>query len=259
MLFYNNIDSIKSYIYFPENKENLYDLTKNNDLLFLQINSKNYYKSLLKSFNSGIIIKLLDWDNNLLKKEYLISIKLKHIINFIDYISYFEFEVNIINYINNINNINIYNSSENEYINKFSDEKSVIMMHNYSLYHTDFTDFTDEININNIYIQLILALYSAYINHNVYFNYLNSDFIYIIKNKSKKKYRYFQKNKKVYLNDCCYKIIICDLSNYNLLNNNNLFNIHDKIYNLIYNLNLFNKNIEFTKKNYNYIKKKYIF
>ena len=59
---------------------------------------------MLKSFYSGIIIKILDWDNDLLKQEYLISIKLKNIINFIDYISYFEFEDNFVHYIDTINN-----------------------------------------------------------------------------------------------------------------------------------------------------------
>lgn len=253
MDFYKKINNIDTFIYLPENKENLYDLTKNEDLLFLKVNSKSYYKSLLKSFYSGIIIKILDWDNDLLKQEYSISIKLKDIINFIDYISYFEFEDNFVHYINNINNHNI-NYNQDEYVNKYTDEKSIILMHNYSLYNIN---YIDEINILNIYTQLILALYSAYIDHGIYFLNLNKDFLYIIKNNSAKRYRYFMKTKKIYLNNCNYKIIICDLSNYNY-DNNNQIDIDDIIFDNIVKLNIFNIKIDFTKKIYNNIKKKYI-
>lgn len=251
MNFYKNINNINTFIYLPEKKEHLYNLTKNEDLLFLKVNSKSYYKSLLKSFYSGIIIKILDWDNDLLKKEYFISIKLKKIINFIDYISYFEFEDNFVDYINNIDINNISNNAD-IYIDKYTDEKSVIIMHNYSLNNIY---YIDKKNIINIYIQIILALYSAYINLGIYFLNLNSKFLYIVKNRSAKRYRYFIKTKKIYLNECNYKILICDLSNYN---ENGRVNIHDIIYNNIINLNLFNIKIEFTKKDYNNIKKKYI-
>lgn len=251
MNFYKNINNINTFIYLPEKKEYLYYLTKNDDLLFLKVNSKSYYKSLLKSFYSGIIIKILDWDNDLLKKEYFISIKLKKIINFIDYISYFEFEDNFVDYINNINKHNISNNTD-IYVDKYTDEKSVIIMHNYSLNNIY---YIDKKNIINIYIQIILALYSAYINHGIYFLNLNSDFLYIVKNRSVKRYRYFIKTKKIYLNECYYKILISDLSNYN---ENENVNIHNIIYNNIINLNLFNIKIEFTKKDYNNIKKKYI-
>ena len=149
MNFYKNINNINTFIYLPEEKEHLYNLTKNEDLLFLKVNSKSYYKSLLKSFYSGIIIKILDWDNDLLKKEYFISIKLKKIINFIDYISYFEFEDNFVDYINNINKHNISNNTD-IYIDKYTDEKSVIIMHNYSLNNIY---YIDKKNIINIYIQ----------------------------------------------------------------------------------------------------------
>lgn len=253
MDFYKKINNIDTFIYLPEKKENLYNLTKNEDLLFLKVNSKSYYKSLLKSFYSGIIIKILDWDNDLLKQEYSISIKLKDIINFIDYISYFEFEDNFVHYINNINNHNI-NYNQDDYVNKYTDEKSIILMHNYSLYNIN---YIDEINILNIYTQLILALYSAYINHGIYFLNLNKDFLYIIKNNSAKRYRYFMKTKKIYLNNCNYKIKICDLSNYNY-DNNNQIDINDIIYDNIVKLNIFNIKIDFTKKIYNNIKKKYI-
>ena len=40
MDFYKKINNIDSFIYLPEKKENLYDLTKNEDLLFLKVNSK---------------------------------------------------------------------------------------------------------------------------------------------------------------------------------------------------------------------------
>lgn len=253
MNFYKKINNIDTFIYLPEKKEHLYDLTKNEDLLFLKINSNSYYKSLLKSFYSGIIIKILDWDNDLLKKEFFISIKLKNIINFIDYISYFEFEDNFVNYIDTINNHDI-NSNHHDYVNKYTDEKSIIIMHNYNFYNIH---YIDEKNILNIYTQLILALYSAYINYGIYFLNLNKDFLYIIKNNSTKKYRYFMKTKKVYLNDCKYKIKICDLSNY--CYDNNKINIDDVIYNSIKKLYIFNIKIDFTKKKYNSIKKKYIF
>jgi|TARA_B110000093_G_scaffold175848_1_gene210669 hypothetical protein len=251
MNVYKNIDEINTYIYLPEKKEHLYNLTKNEDLLFLKVNSKSYYKSLLKSYYSGIIIKILDWDNDLLKKEYFISIKLKKIINFIDYISYFEFEDNFVDYINNINKYNISNNTH-IYIDKYTDEKSVIIMHNYSLNNIY---YIDKKNIINIYTQIILALYSAYINYGIYFLNLNNDFLYIVKNRSIKRYRYFIKTKKIYLNECNYKILISDLSNYN---ENEKVNIHDIIYNIIINLNIFNIKIEFTKNDYNNIKKKYI-
>ena len=256
MNFYKKINNIDSFVYLPDKKENFYDLTKNEDLLFLKVNSKSYYKSLLKSFYSGIIIKILDWDNDLLKQEYSISIKLKDIINFIDYISYFEFEDNFINYINNINNHNNHNINFNhdDYVNKYTDEKSIIIMHNYSFYNIN---YINEINILNIYTQLILALYSAYINHRIYFLNLNKDFIYIIKNNSVKRYRYFIKTKKIYLSNCNYKIKICDLSNYNY-NYNNAINIDDIIFDSIIKLDIFNIKINFTKKIYNNIKKKYI-
>lgn len=250
MNFYKKIGNIDTFIYLPEKKEHLYDLTKNEDLLFLKVNSNSYYKSLLKSFYSGIIIKILDWDNDLLKKEFFISIKLKKIINFIDYISYFEFEDNFVNYINNHD----INSNQYDYVNKYTDEKSIIIMHNYNFYNIH---YIDEKNILNVYTQLILALYSAYINHGIYFLNLNKDFLYIIKNNSTKKYRYFMKTKKVYLNDCKYKIKICDLSNYSY--DNDKINIDDVIYNSIIKLDIFNIKIDFTKKNYNSIKKKYIF
>lgn len=249
MNFYKKISNIDTFIYLPEKKEHLYDLTKNEDLLFLKVNSKSYYKSMLKSFYSGIIIKLLDWDNDLLKKEFLISIKLKNIINFIDYISYFEFEDNFFNYINNINQ-----DDQDNYVNKCTDEKSIIIMHNYNFYNIH---YIDEKNILNVYTQLILALHSAYINHGVYFLNLNKDFLYIIKNNSTKRYRYFMKTKKVYLNDCKYKIKICDLSNY-YYDNNNKINIDDIIYDCIIKLDFFNIKIDFSKKTYNTIKKKYI-
>ena len=57
MDFYKKINNIDSFIYLPEKKENLYDLTKNEDLLFLKVNSKSYYKSLLKSFYSELLLK----------------------------------------------------------------------------------------------------------------------------------------------------------------------------------------------------------
>lgn len=253
MNFYKNINNINTFIYLPEKKEHLYNLAKNEDLLFLKVNSKSYYKSLLKSFYSGIIIKILDWDNDLLKQEYFISIKFKKIINFIDYISYFEFEDNFVNYINNINKQNFLNNTDS-YIDKYTDEKSVIIMHNYSLNNIY---YIDKKNIINIYIQFILALYSAYVNYDIFFLNLNSDFLYIVKNYSAKRYRYFIKTKKVYLNECNYKILITDLSNYKNNENENV-NIHDIIFNNIINLNLFNIKIEFTKKDYNNIKKKYI-
>ena len=253
MDFYKKINNIDSFIYLPEKKENLYNLIKKKDLLFLKVNSKSYYKSLLKSFYSGIIIKILDWDNDLLKQEYLISIKLKNIINFIDYISYFEFEDNFVHYIDTINNHDI-NSNHDDYVNKYTDEKSIIIMHNYS-FHNIY--YIDEINILNIYTQLILALYSAYVNYGIYFLNLNKDFLYIIKI-IQQRYRYFMKTKKNYLTNCNYKIKLCDLSNYNY-DNNNQINIDDIIFNNIIKLDIFNIKINFTKKKYNNIKKKYIF
>lgn len=250
MSFYKKINNIDCFIYFPEKKEHLYDLSKNTDLLFLKVNSKSYYKLLLKSFNSGIIFKILDWDYDLLKQEFIVSIKLKYIINFIDYISYFEFEDNFIHYINNIDNDNI----SSKYIDKCTDEKAIIAMHNYSIYNIDYIDVK---NIENIFIQLILSLYSAYINHNIYFSNFDNNFIFIVKNKSKKHYRYYIKTNKVYLNNCYYKILICDLSSYNYCYNDDI-NIDDIIINLINNLCIFNKKQTISRKKYNYIKKKYI-
>ena len=109
----NNNKIIDSYIYIPKDKEELLDLSKNNDLMFLKKNCKNLYKTLLKSLDAGLIVKLYDWDYDIIKNEYLNSLKLKKIINFIDYICYFEYEDDFINH----------NINKNEYVDKVYDEK----------------------------------------------------------------------------------------------------------------------------------------
>ena len=65
------------------------------------------------------------------------------------------------------------------------------------------------------------------------------------------------KTKKIYLTNCNYKIKLCDLSNYNY-DNNNQINIDDIIFNNIIKLDIFNIKINFTKKKYNNIKKIHI-
>jgi hypothetical protein len=235
---------IDSYIYIPKDKEELLDLSKNSDLMFLKKNCKNLYKTLLKSLDAGLIIKLYDWDYDIIKNEYLNSLKLKKIINFIDYICYFEYEDDFINH-------NIY---KNEYVDKVYDEKSIILMHNYNLYHISYIDIK---YIYNLYIQLILALYSAYQEFKIYFTNVNNDFIFIIKNNYKKRYKYIINNTFIYLDKCLYKIIIADLSHIEYDNTNSI-NIDNYIYDFINNLGLFNKIINFTRKEFNNIKKKYI-
>jgi hypothetical protein len=128
-------------------------------------------------------------------------------------------------------------------------------MHNY---HNHNISYISENYINNIYIQLVLALYSAFYNYNVYFNSINIDLIYIVKNYRKRKYKYFINNKNIILNDCKYKLIISDISDFNILDNTLSYNIDDNILNNIKNLTIFNKTFEFTKKKLNTIKKKYI-
>lgn len=224
-------------------KEHLYDFTKNEDLRFLKYNSKNFYKLLLKSINSGFIIKLHSWDYDNLKLEYSISSKLKNIINFNKYLCYFEYELNFINYINNSNYIDY------DYYN----DSSIILMHNY---HNNSISYIEEKNIYNIYTQFILSLYSAYYNYNIYFNSINIDLIFIIKNKVKRKYKYIINNKNIYLNNCKYKLIISDISDFNISYDN--FNIDDNILNIIENLLIFNKKFKFFKKDLLKIKKIYM-
>jgi len=249
MIYFKKIKNdnkiIDSYIYIPKDKEELLNLSKDNDLIFLKKNCKNLYKTLLKSLDSGLIIKLYDWDYDIIKKEYLNSLKLKKIINFIDYICYFEYEDDFINH----------NINKEEYVNKIYDEKSIILMHNYNLYHVLYIDIK---YIYNLYTQLILALYNAYQEFKIYFTNVNKDFIFIIKNNYKKCYKYIINNNKIYLDKCLYKIIIADLSSIQY-DYNNLIDLDKYIYEFINNLGIFNKIINFSRKDFNNIKKKYIY
>jgi len=238
-----NNTSVNYFILTNISKEKLYYFTKNTDLRFLKYYSKNLYKLLLKSFISGFIIKLHYWDNNNLINEYNLSHKLKNIINFNNYLCYFEYELNFINFIFDKPDDDLYNDS------------SIVLMHNYDNYNIS---YISENHINNIYTQLVLALYSAFYNHNVCFNNINIDLLHIVKNNRKKIYKYFINNKNIYLNDCKYKLIISDISDFNILDNIFSYNIDDNILNNIKNLTLFNKTFKFTKKNLNTIKKKYI-
>ena len=238
-----NNTKINYFILTNISKEILYNLTKNSDLRFLKYTCNNLYKLLLKSFISGFIIKLHNWDNNNLINEYNLSQKLKNIINFNNYLCYFEYELNFINYILDKSDDDLYNDS------------SIVFMHNY---HNHNISYISENYINNIYIQFVLALYSAFYNYNVYFNSINIDLIYIVKNYRKRKYKYFINNKNIILNDCKYKLIISDISDFNILDNTLSYNIDDNILNMVKNLNIFNKTFEFTKKKLNTIKKKYI-
>lgn len=222
-------------------KDKLYEFTKNKDLRFLKHNSNNLYKLLVKSIYNGFIIKLHNWDFDNLKLEYNISYKLKNIINFNKYLCYFEYELNFINYMINICDNDLYN------------ESSIILMHNYNY---DCISYIEDYYINNIYTQIILALYSAYYTYNIYFENININLVFIIKNRAKKKYKYIINNKSIYLNNCKYKIIISDISSYKI-NNNFDIDIDNNIFNIIESLNIFNKNIKFTKKQLNIIKKKF--
>ncbi len=238
-----NNTSVNYFILTNISKEKLYFFTKNTDLRFLKYNSNNFYKLLLKSFISGFIIKLHNWDYNNLINEYNLSHKLKNIINFNNYLCYFEYELNFINFILDKPDDDFYNDS------------SIVLMHNYDNYNIS---YISENHINNIYTQLVLALYSAFYNHYVYFNNINIDLVHIIKNNRKKKYKYFISNKNVILNDCKYKLIISDISDFNIASDILNYDIDNNILNNIKNLSLFNKNFKFTKKNLTFIKKKYI-
>ena len=170
-----------TYILTNITKDKLLSFTKNKELRFLKYNSNNFYKLLLKSYDAGYLIKMHNWDYSNLKEEYSISKKISSIINFNKYICYFEYEDNFINYINDKETNDIYS-------NIVTDEKSIVFMHNYFLYNTEYIDSK---YIQNIYTQFILALYSCYYTYNIYFNEIDNDFICLIKNKAKKKYRYF--------------------------------------------------------------------
>ena len=249
--FNDTIYNIDIYYYFLYNiqKEKLYEFSKNKELRFLKYNSNNLYKLLLKSKESGFIIKQQSWDYYYLKYEYDISVKLKKIINFIDYICYFEYEDNFLNYIN-------YSDSESDssFTNDLYDNKAIIIMHNYHSYNIS---LIDKIYINNIYTQLILALYNAFYTYNIIFNKISNNLIFIIDNYKNKRYCYNINNTNIYLYNCKYKIIIADLSYFKIIDNND-FNIDDNIYNNTLNLNIF-KNINLSKKNLLNIKKKYIY
>ena len=150
MLFYNNF-KIKSFMITDLSKNKLYNFSKNKDLRFLKCD-KNLYKTLLKSYESGFLIKMHNWDYNYLKNEYDISLKLKNIINFIDYICYFEYELDFIDYINAESDCEEIIESDN-----LNYEQSILFMHNYNKIKN-----ISEKNISNIYTQFILALYSSY-------------------------------------------------------------------------------------------------
>jgi len=233
-----------TYILTNITKDKLLSFTKNKELRFLKYNSNNFYKLLLKSYDAGYLIKMHNWDYSNLKEEYSISKKISSIINFNKYICYFEYEDNFINYINDKETNDIYS-------NIVTDEKSIVFMHNYFLYKSEYIDSK---YIQNIYTQFILALYSCYYTYNIYFNEIDNDFICLIKNKAKKKYRYYIKDKKIYLNNCDYKLIISDISKFNT---EKIVDIDNNILNIISNFKIFNKNFEFTKKDLNNIKKKY--
>ena len=249
MLFYNNIIienfKIKSYLKYDLSKNKLYTLSKNEDLRFLKFDN-NLYKSLLKSYVNGYIIKLHSWDYDYLKKEYEISIKLKNIINFIDYICYFDYETNFIDYINSDSDYDDFSESDNIY-----DEQTILFMHNYNTILS-----ISEKNISNIYTQFILALYSSYYNHNIYFTDIDNKFIFIVKNNYPKKYKYIINDNITYVKNSSHKIIIADLSKYKLGND---IDIDSNILTLISKINnIFSKNIIFTIKDLKNIKYKFV-
>jgi hypothetical protein len=248
---YNNIENtnIDCFLYTPIKKEHLYTFSKNEDMLFFTLNYSNFYKSLIDCINVGIIIKITDWDNDILKKVYELSIKLKNIPNFVDYICYFEYEDNFLNYLETVEDINNY-KLEDTYVNKTTDEKSIILMKNYDLLNIIDIDIAE---IDNIYEQLILALYFAYKCHNIYFNFLNKKFIYLLNN-NKKQCKYTINNDTHVLYKNKYLVLICDISNY-LVDNNNDINIDLNIITIINNLNLFNDKI--SNKFYYLVKNKH--
>lgn len=249
--FYNNIENtnIDCFLYTPIKKEHLHTFSKNDDMLFFTLNSSNFYKSLIECINVGVIIKITDWDNNILKKEFEVSIKLKNIPNFIDYICYFEYEDNFLNYLETIEDINNYTLND-IYVNKTIDEKSIILMKNYDLLNILNIDIKE---IDNIYEQLILALYSAYKYYKIYFNFLNKNFIYLINNNNKQ-CKYIINNDTCVLYKNKYLVLICDISNY-LVDNNNDINIDLNIIRIINSLNLFNNKI--SNKFYYLVKNKH--
>lgn len=203
---------INYYFLYNIEKAKLHEFSKNKELRFLKYNSNNLYKLLLKSKESGFIIKQQSWDYYYLKYEYDISIKLKKIINFIDYICYFEFEEDFINYISN-----------NDFSEDINDNMAIVLTKNYNS-----VSYLNNIDFINICKQLILSLYCAYYTYNIYFNYISIDDIYIIKNNKKFRYKYYITNKYIILNNCYYKIIISNYAEATLLCHN--FNLNFNTY-----------------------------
>jgi hypothetical protein len=139
-------------------------LIKNEDCRFFKHN-RNILKQL--SNTPEVIIKISSWDSDVLKNEYSLSTKLKHI-NVIEHICYFEFEEDIIHYLCDVEN------------------KEDIQEHNaviISKYYTRST-FEDVVLSSK---QIILFLYTALFVHNLSFTRLNIENIHVEElSKSKK-------------------------------------------------------------------------